>query len=127
MPAAATSAVKPLAINGGPKAKPTPYGSGNRFGDEEKKQLCEAIDQQTLFFAHGKKTKEFRERFSSRYGVKHCVTCTSGTAAIHIALAACAINPGDHVITASITDMGTCSAILMCGAIPIFADLNPTN
>src|SRR5690348_4647232 len=103
-----------LAIHGGPKAKPTPYAKGARFGDEEKKQLVEALDQQTLFFAHGKKTKEFRERFAARYGLKHCVTCTSGTAALHLAVAACGIKPGDEVITASITDMGTCSAILLC-------------
>lgn len=122
----ATLAKSPaLALLGGPKAKPTPYGTGNRFGDEEKRQLAEAIDQQTLFYAHGKKTREFRERFAARYGVKHCVTCTSGTAAIHIALAACGIKPGDEVITASITDIGTCSAILLCGAIPVFADLDP--
>jgi perosamine synthetase len=129
MPAAATvgTAAKNLAINGGPKTKTTPYGTGKRFGDEEKRQLAEALDQQTLFYAAGKKTREFRERFASRYGIKHCVTCTSGTAAIHIALAACNVKPGDHVITASITDMGTCSAILMSGAIPIFADLHPSN
>jgi perosamine synthetase len=120
-------ATQVLAMNGGPKAKPTPYGSGRRFGDEEKQQLAEALDQETLFFAFGNKTREFRERFTGRYGIKHCVTCTSGTAAIHIALAACGVKPGDHVITASITDMGTCSAILMCGAIPVFADLHPTN
>ena len=116
-----------LALVGGPKAKPTPYGTGLRFGAEEKQQLNDALDQQTLFFASGKKTREFRERFSGRYGIKHCVTCTSGTAAIHIALAACGIQPGDQVVTASITDMGTCAAILLCGAIPVFADLHPTN
>jgi dTDP-4-amino-4,6-dideoxygalactose transaminase len=116
-----------LAIHGGPKAKPTPYAKAERFGEEEKRQLIEALDQQTLFFAHGKKTKEFRERFAARYGVKHCVTCTSGTAALHMAVAACGIKPGDEVITASLTDMGTCSAILLCGAIPVFADLDPYN
>ena len=114
-----------LALHGGPKAKPTPYGTGKRFGEEEKRELAEALDQQTLFYAHGKKTKEFRERFAARYGVQHCVTCTSGTAALHIALAACGVKPGDRVITASITDIGTCSAILLCGAIPVFADLDP--
>jgi perosamine synthetase len=127
MPATATATKSTLALDGGSKSKTTPYGAGKRFGDEEKQQLAEALDQQTLFFAHGKKTKEFREKFASRYGVKHCVTCTSGTAALHIALAACGIKPGDQVITASITDMGTCSAIMMCGGIPVFADLNPTS
>ena len=114
-----------LAIQGGPKAKPGPYGTGARFGEEEKKQLAEALEQQTLFYASGKKTREFREEFATRYGIRHCVTCTSGTAALHVALGACAIKPGDQVITASITDMGTCLAILLCGAVPVFADLDP--
>src|ERR1051325_8033185 len=104
-----------LALYGGPKAKTTPYGKGPRFGAEEKRQLAEALDQQTLFYAFGQKTREFRERFAARYGIKHCVPCTSGTAAWHTALGACGIKPGDQVITASITDMGTCSAILLCG------------
>jgi dTDP-4-amino-4,6-dideoxygalactose transaminase len=122
-----TACSTPLAIHGGPKAKSTPYTKGNRFGEEEKRQVIEALEQQTLFFAHGKKTQLFRERFAARYGVKHCVPCTSGTAALHLAVAACGIRPGDEVITASITDMGTCSAILLCGAIPVFADLDPHN
>lgn len=123
MPQAQT--LEKLAIDGGPKAKSTPYGTGKRFGPEELAQLKEALDQQTLFYAKGSKTKTFRERFAARYGVKHVVTCSSGTAALHIAVAAAGIKPGDEVITASITDMGTCIAILQCGAIPVFADLDP--
>ncbi|MCW8133570.1 MAG: DegT/DnrJ/EryC1/StrS family aminotransferase [Planctomycetota bacterium] len=122
---ASLAALEPLALHGGPKAKPTPYATGKRFVAEELQQLSEALDQQTLFYASGKKTKEFRERFAARYGVAHCVTCTSGTAALHVALGACRIAPGDEVITASITDIGTCAAILLCGAIPVFADLDP--
>ena len=116
-----------LAINGGPKTKTTPYGTGGRFGDEEKRACAEALDQQTLFFASGNKTRQLREAFCARYGVQHAVACSSGTAAIHIALAACGVKPGDQVITASITDMGTCSAILLCGAVPVFADLDRSN
>ncbi|HYF51171.1 MAG TPA: DegT/DnrJ/EryC1/StrS family aminotransferase [Planctomycetota bacterium] len=127
MPAVQSAPTATLAINGGPKAKPTPYGSGPRFGDEEKRACAEALDQQTLFFASGQKTKQFREAFAARYGIRNCVMCSSGTAAIHIALAACGVKPGDQVITASITDMGTCSAILLCGAVPVFADLDRSN
>jgi len=128
MPAIKTqSGFARLAINGGPKAKPQAYGTGARFGDEEKRACAEALDQQTLFFASGNKTRQLREAFSARYGIQHCVANSSGTAAIHIALAACGVKPGDHVITASITDMGTCAAILLCGAIPVFADLDRDN
>ncbi|MCZ7649326.1 MAG: DegT/DnrJ/EryC1/StrS family aminotransferase [Planctomycetota bacterium] len=114
-----------LALHGGPKAKPAPYATAPRLGDEELQQLKEALAQQTLFYASGKKTKEFCERFAARYGVRHVIPCSSGTAALHIALGACRIKPGDEVITAPITDMGTLSAILLCGALPVFADLDP--
>jgi perosamine synthetase len=124
---ALSSARAALAVNGGPQAKPTPYGTGRRFGAEELKQLSEALDQNTLFYTKGKKTGELRRTFAARYGVGHCVPCSSGTAALHIALAACGIGPGDEVITSPLTDMGTCSAILYCGAIPIFADVHPRN
>ena len=49
-----------LAIHGGPKAKPTPYGSGKRFGPEELQQLSEALEQNTLFYTKGRKTAELR-------------------------------------------------------------------
>jgi len=114
-----------LALHGGPKAKPTPYGTGLRFGEEELAQLREALAQNTLFYASGKKVKEFTARFAKRYGAQHAIACSSGTAALHIALGACQIKPGDQVITSSITDVGTCSAILLCGAVPVFADLDP--
>lgn len=117
--------MKNLAINGGDKVKTTPFGTGKRFGDAEKQQLIEALDQNTLFFWMGNKVKEFIKRFSAMYGTNHCVTVSSGSAAIHVALGACGVTAGDEVITSPITDMGTCIGILYQNAIPIFADLDP--
>lgn len=114
-----------LAIHGGPKVKTTPFGSGRRFGDEELRELQEALDQNTLFYAHGRKTGEFERAFAARYGVKHCIAASSGTAAIHTALAAVGIGPGDEVLTSPITDMGSLIGILFQNAVPIFADVNP--
>ena len=59
------------------------------------------------------------------YGSKHCIVTSSGTSAIHTALGACGVGPGDEVITAPITDMGSVIGILYQNAIPIFADLDP--
>jgi dTDP-4-amino-4,6-dideoxygalactose transaminase len=58
-------------------------------------------------------------------GVKHAYACASGTAAIHCAIAALDPNPGDEIITTSITDMGALAPILYQGAIPVFADVDP--
>lgn len=112
-------------IAGGAPAKTTPFPRETRYGAEELKQLAEALDQQTLFYAQGKKVYELEAAFAKHCGAKHGVSCTSGTAAIHIALIAAGISPGDEVITSPITDMGTIVPILFQGAVPIFADLDP--
>lgn len=114
-----------LALFGGEKSKTVPFGDGKRFGDEELKQLKEALDQNTLFYWYGNKVKTLQTKFAEMYGVKHCVTTTSGTASIHVALGTVGITAGDEVITSPITDMGTVIGILYQNAIPIFADLDP--
>jgi len=114
-----------LAIHGAPPVKTTPFGTGRRFGDEELAQLREALEQQTLFYWHGKKVKGFCEKLAGIYGMPHCAAASSGTAAIHTALGALDVGAGDEVVTTPITDMGTVIGILYQGAVPVFADLDP--
>jgi dTDP-4-amino-4,6-dideoxygalactose transaminase len=113
------------ALLGGEKAKQTPYGKEARYGDAELNELREALEQGTLFYASGCKVKQLEAEFAEKNGVPYAVACTSGTAAIHTALLALGVSPGDEVITAPITDMGTVSPILFQGAVPIFADVDP--
>ncbi len=114
-----------LALFGGEKAKKTPFGEGKRFGEEELQQLKEALEQNTLFYWSGKKVKEFTSKFAEKYGVPYCVAASSGTASLHIALGTVGISPGDEVITAPVTDMGSIIGILYQNAIPVFADIDP--
>lgn len=114
-----------LAIHGGNPVKTTPYGTGMRFGKEELTYLEEALNQNTLFYWFGNMTKRFCKKFADMYGVEHCVATSSGTSAIHVALGACGVGPGDEVITAPITDMGSVIGILFQNAVPVFADLDP--
>jgi dTDP-4-amino-4,6-dideoxygalactose transaminase len=114
-----------LAIEGGPKAKRTPFPERKRHGELEKRYLSEVIDSDMLFYVFGTKVYELQRRFSAMYGMKHCMACSSGTAAVHIALGALELCPGSEVITASITDMGTLTGILYQGLVPIFADVEP--
>lgn len=113
------------AIAGGKPAKTKPFNTEKRYGPEELQQLAEALDQGSLFYAHGKKVFELEKRFAEVVGTKYAVACSSGTASIHGALIAAGISPGDEVITAPITDMGTIVPILFQGGIPVFADLDP--
>jgi perosamine synthetase len=121
----ATKKMEQLAVNGGPKVKETPFGTGKRFGFEEAKELLEALEQNTLFYHSGSKVKKFLSDFNEIYGVKYSVAASSGTAAIHVALGAAGITVGDEVITSPITDQGTLVGILYQNAIPVFADLDP--
>jgi perosamine synthetase len=114
-----------LAIHGGPKTKATPFGAGRRFGEEEKREVLEVLDSDVLFYAFGSKVKAMEAKMKQMYGLKYCSGCSSGTAAVHIALGALAINPGREVITSAITDMGTLTGILYQLLVPRFADVDP--
>ncbi len=83
------------AIAGGNPAKTVPYTRSSRFVDEELQQLKEALDQQTLFYAAGKKVYGFEALMAEMHGVPYAVSCTSGTAGLHAATMALGISPGD--------------------------------
>ncbi len=113
-----------LAIDGGPKAKRTPFAPRKRHGELEKRYLGEVIDSDMLFYFLGTKVHEFQRRFAEMYGRKHCIACSSGTAAVHIALGALQLPPGSEVITSAITDMGSLTGMLYQGLVPAFADVD---
>jgi dTDP-4-amino-4,6-dideoxygalactose transaminase len=112
-----------LAVEGGPKAKRTPFPPRKRHGELEKRYLSEVIDSDMLFYFAGTKVYEFQRRFAEMLGQKHCIACSSGTAAVHIAVGALQLPAGSEVITSSITDMGTVTGMLYQGLVPVFADV----
>jgi dTDP-3-amino-3,4,6-trideoxy-alpha-D-glucose transaminase len=73
----------------------------------------------------GDQVAKFEEEFASYLGVGHAVGVGSGTEALHLALTACGVLPGDEVITVSHTAVATIVAIAMCGATPVFVDIEP--
>jgi len=72
-------------------------------------------------------TAAFEQEFADYIGVKYVVSMGSGTEALHLALRACGIGPGDEVVTVSHTAVATIAAIEMCGAVPILVDINPNS
>ena len=76
-------------------------------------------------FVLGPEVAAFEERFAAYCGVRHCVALNSGTSALHLALLAAGVGPGDEVITVSMTFVATTAAILYCGAKPVFVDVDP--
>lgn len=99
--------------------------SGRTFGAEELELLAEVLKSGTLTTTKGKFGKTLEKKFAEKMGAKHAYACTSGTAAIHCAIAAINPNPGDEIVTTAITDMGALSPIVYQGAIPVFADVDP--
>ncbi len=99
--------------------------TGRTLGEEEIAALTAVIRTGTLTSTKGTYVAAFERRFAEMIGARHAVACASGSAAIHCAIAAIDPNPGDEIITTSITDMGALTPILYQGAIPVFCDVDP--
>jgi perosamine synthetase len=99
--------------------------SGRNLGCEELANLSEVIASGILTSTKGRFVRRLEEEFADRLGVRHVYACSSGTAAVHTAIAALDPEPGDEIITSPITDMGALTPILYQGAIPAFADVDP--
>jgi dTDP-4-amino-4,6-dideoxygalactose transaminase len=76
-------------------------------------------------FILGEEVQEFEKEFAAYCGVKHCVAVNSGTSALHLALLAAGVKPGDEVITTPNSFIATAEAISYTGATPVFADIDP--
>lgn len=78
-----------------------------------------------VFLTTGQQTKAFEEAFAAYLGAQHAVGLTSCTAAIHLALLAVGVGPGDEVITTPMTFAATSNCVLYTGATPVFVDVDP--
>lgn len=76
-------------------------------------------------FILGEEVSSFEEEFAAYCGARHGVGVGSGTEALHLALLACRVGPGDEVITVSQTAVATVAAIELTGARPLFVDIDP--
>ena len=118
------------AIAGGTPVRTAPLASigdasGRDLGDEELAQLTEVIRSGALNRNNGTKVEALEVAWAERHGVRFATAATSGTAAIHVALGALPLEPGDEVITTPITDWGTVGPILAQNCVPVFADIDP--
>lgn len=92
-------------------------------GEEEIAAVADVMRSGML--AQGSVVTEFESRFAEYCGAAHAVGVNSGTAALHAALLAAGVGPGDSVVVPAFTFFATASAVSMCGATPLFADVDP--
>ncbi|MBX9570410.1 MAG: DegT/DnrJ/EryC1/StrS family aminotransferase [Candidatus Obscuribacterales bacterium] len=92
-----------------------------------KKEIDQALDPifQSAGFISGPSVADFEKMFASYIGAEHCVALHSGTAALHLALMACGIGPGDEVITAANSFVATAEGIAFAGAKTVLVDAEP--
>jgi perosamine synthetase len=111
-----------LAIDGGRPVRDTllPYGR-QLVGDDDVAAVTAVL--RGAFLTTGPAVAEFEARFAARVGARHAVAVSSGTAALHAAMFAAGVGPGDEVVTTPLTFVGTANAALYLGARPVFADI----
>jgi perosamine synthetase len=92
------------------------------LGKEEAEAVARVMESGMI--AQGQVVAEFERSFASYCGVKHAIATSNGTTALHAALLAAGIGPGDEVIVPSFTFIATATSVSMCGARPVFADVD---
>ena len=93
-----------------------------QIGNDEFEAVRKVLESGML--AQGPKVEEFEKGFANYIGTKYAVAVNSGTAALHIALLAAGIGPGDEVITTPFSFIASSNAALFCGAKPVFVDID---
>lgn len=92
------------------------------FGDEEARAVAEVL--KSGWVSQGPKVAEFESLVAARVGAAHGIATTSCTTALHLALVASGVGPGDEVICPSYSFIATANAVLYAGATPVFADID---
>lgn len=127
------SAPASLAIDGGTpvrsKTNRLPYGKGIALlGEEERKAALEVLESRSLFRYYGPnflgRTAAFESALCNQLGTSHAVATSSGTAALRTALAALGVGCGDEVIVPAYTFIATVNAVVVAGAVPVFAEID---
>ena len=113
-----------LAIDGGAKTVTNNLIGWPKFDEKAIKAVEDVLRSGKVNYWTGPKGMDFERRFADWQGSRYAISVATGTAALHVALAALGIGPGDEVIVPSYTFIATSFSVVQAGAIPRFADVN---
>lgn len=121
-----------LAIDGGEPVRKQPLAGRNwgpqYYDDQEQRQLTEVLEGRNPFRWNNpparSKVATFEREFAARTRTQYALAVTSGTAALHVALAALEVGPGDEVILPAWTWYSCYNAVVQLGALPVFAEID---
>jgi 8-amino-3,8-dideoxy-alpha-D-manno-octulosonate transaminase len=121
-----------LAVNGGTPVRAKPLGGPNwgpqYYDGKEQQQLTEVLESHNPFrFSNPidkSKVALFENEYATRMQTKHALAVTSGTAALHVAMAALEVGPGDEVILPAWTWYSCYNTVIQAGALPVFAEID---
>lgn len=121
---AASVAASKLALDGGTPAVRDKLPPWPSFDETAIKAVEQVLRSGKVNYWTGRKGMEFEKRYAAWQGSKFAISTTNGTSALHTALTALGIGPGDEVIVPSYTFIATSFSVVQAGAIPRFADVN---
>jgi len=113
-----------LALHGGTPAVQDKLPHWPCFDEHAIRSVEETLRSGKVNYWTGKRGMEFEKRFAEWQGSRFAISTTNGTSALHVALTALGIGPGDEVIVPSYTFIASSFSIVQAGAIPRFADVN---
>ena len=113
-----------LAINGGPKVVTNNLAGWPQFDRKAVDAVVEVLKSGKVNYWTGPLGMKFEQKFAAWQGSKYAISVNSGTSALHTALTALGIGPGDEVIVPSYTFIATSFSVVQAGAVPRFADVN---
>lgn len=115
-----------LAIDGGAPVRTAPWPAWPPpASDAQRKLLAEVVDSGHWGSTSGPLCERLAAEFAGRHGAKHGIVLTNGTLALFVALRAAGVRPGDEVVVPAYTFVACATAVLLLGAVPVVADVDP--
>lgn len=113
-----------LALLGGTPLRTRPFSPWPDYDKQEEDALLDVLHSRAWGGYH-ECVRALESSFAEMHGVGHAVSCANGTVALEVALRAVGVKPGDEVIVPPYTFVASATSILLCGGVPVFADIDP--